>query len=358
LDPRYNTDIPYGRSHPRPSSRSAPTHRKIQNRPDKLRGVENILPDGTIVVPLVDEDEYVEEYDDEFEIEPSWYGQDMDDFRGRYPRASLSNGPRLQVPSHAEKNTSHREISTKALTKSSRLQRDEAAWNDDHYLETFENQGFEDDIAQPPITYNKREQRNKSNRYANVNFHHNEFGQSSRNVSENEFDDRSSGRHNWATSSIPGSLSDKYRGVDLYEEEFENTNPDVVKTKTVFKSKSKSPLLIRDDGVITTISQTEEQIHDDRCSSVISLSDKYRNQEEVEIFQENFHYKPPPDPIRPNEKTNQTSSEMSTYSSNSANTKNTEVPNSDKQSLEEKEPGNRDDKEFESNDDTNEKKLN
>ena len=127
---------------------------------------------------------------------------------------------------------------------------------------------------------------NKSSRYANINFHHNEFAQSSRNVSENEFDDISSSRHHWGTSSIPGSLSDKYRGVDLYEEEFENTRPDILKVKTSLSSKSKSPLLIRDDGIITTISQqTDEQTQDDRCSSVISLSDKYRNQEEVEIFQ-------------------------------------------------------------------------
>ena len=52
LDPRYNSDLAYGRNYPRPSSRSAPTNRKLQNRPEKLRGVEAILPDGTIVVPL------------------------------------------------------------------------------------------------------------------------------------------------------------------------------------------------------------------------------------------------------------------------------------------------------------------
>ena len=107
----------------------------------------------------VDEGEYFEEYDEEFEIEPSWYGQDVDDFRGRYPRVSLSNIPRPSLPSHTDRNISHREISTKALTKSSRPRRDQDTWDDDHYLETFENQGFEDDNLQPPITYNKREQR-------------------------------------------------------------------------------------------------------------------------------------------------------------------------------------------------------
>ena len=50
LDPRYNSDLAYGRNYPRPSSRSAATSRKT--RPEKLRGVEAILPDGTIVVPL------------------------------------------------------------------------------------------------------------------------------------------------------------------------------------------------------------------------------------------------------------------------------------------------------------------
>ena len=52
LDPRYNSDLAYGRNHPRPSSRSGPTNRKMQTRPEKIRGVEAILPDGTIVVPL------------------------------------------------------------------------------------------------------------------------------------------------------------------------------------------------------------------------------------------------------------------------------------------------------------------
>ena len=52
FDPRYNSDLLYGRNHPKVSSKSAPTHRKMQNRQEKLRGVEAILPDGTIVVPL------------------------------------------------------------------------------------------------------------------------------------------------------------------------------------------------------------------------------------------------------------------------------------------------------------------
>ena len=52
LDPRYNTGQ-FGRAYPKPSSRSAPTYRKMQSRQDKLRPVETtVLPDGTIVVPL------------------------------------------------------------------------------------------------------------------------------------------------------------------------------------------------------------------------------------------------------------------------------------------------------------------
>merc|ERR1739848_36895 len=130
------------------------------------------------------------------------------------------------------------------------------------------------------------------------------------------------------------------RGGELYAEENEGSRvEDIHKTKkgATQQQKMKSIVPVRDDGVITTISQQEEHLHDDRCSSVISLSDKYRTQVEIEIFQENFHYKPPPDPIRPNQKNNQTSSEMSASSSNSAETKNTDVSNSEKQSSEEKE---------------------
>ena len=101
----------------------------------------------------VDEDEYVEDYDEEFDTDPAWYGQDTEDFRARYPRG-MTTIPR---PSHTP---SHREISTKALTKSSRPPREQDMWDDDHYLESFENQGFEDEIAQNgPTTYNKQEQR-------------------------------------------------------------------------------------------------------------------------------------------------------------------------------------------------------
>jgi len=164
-----------------------------------------------------------------------------------------------------------------------------------------------------------------------------------------------SNKHNWATSSVPGSLSDKYRNGDHLVEDTESLNnleddPKVLKdAKSHPKRKPTKP--VSDDGVITTISQPEGTSIDDKASSVISLSDKYRTQEEIEIFQENFHYKPPPDPIHPNAKPNQTSSERSASTYNSSNTKNTDVPGSDKQSSEENQPN--DDNEKEVHSDTN-----
>ena len=83
-------------------------------------------------------------------------------------------------------------------------------------------------------------------------------------------------------------MSDKYRGGSLYAEDTEGSRPeDIHKTKkgATQQQKMKSTVPVRDDGVITTISQQEEHLHDDRCSSVISLSDKYRAQEEIQIFQ-------------------------------------------------------------------------
>ena len=130
---------------------------------------------------------------------------------------------------------------------------------------------------------------NKSSRYANVNIHHHEFSQSSRNVSENEFDDVASNRHNWATSSVPGSLSGKYGNGDQIIEENEslgNLEDDAITKKDTNKHPKRKPAKpISDDGVITTISQQEGASNDDKCSSVMSLSDKYRTQEEIEIFQ-------------------------------------------------------------------------
>lgn len=47
-----------------------------------------------------------------------------------------------------------------------------------------------------------------------------------------------------------------------------------------------------DGGLAATMS-------DDRCSSIVSLSDKFRTQEEIEVSQEHYRYCPPPEPIRP-----------------------------------------------------------
>ena len=88
---------------------------------------------------------------------------------------------------------------------------------------------------------------------------------------------------------MPGSLSDKYRGGDQFIEEAEsitNNEDDQKAKKDVRNQQGRKPSKpISDDGVITTISQQEEMTNDDQCSSVISLSDKYRTQEEIEIFQ-------------------------------------------------------------------------
>ena len=101
----------------------------------------------------------MEEYEEDYENDPRWYNQRLEDFRGRYPRASLSNGARHDYSGQHEKMNNHREISTKALTKSSKFQRQPDTWNDDDTYPEYENHGFEDDLPLPHITYNKHEQR-------------------------------------------------------------------------------------------------------------------------------------------------------------------------------------------------------
>ena len=92
-------------------------------------------------------------------------------------------------------------------------------------------------------------------------------------------------KHKWSSGSVPGSLSDKYRAADSYEESIGQNEDDHHKTNKGSLSNVKSELPIYDDGVITTVPEQLEPMHDDRCSSIISLSDKYRTQEEIEIFQ-------------------------------------------------------------------------
>ena len=98
-----------------------------------------------------------------------------------------------------------------------------------------------------------------------------------------------SNRHNWATSSVPGSLSGKYRSGDQIIEEnecFDDLEDDAINKKDTNKHPKRKPTIpISDDGIVTTISQQEGTSNDDKASSVMSLSDKYRTQEEIEIFQ-------------------------------------------------------------------------
>ena len=53
-----------------------------------------------------------------------------------------------------------------------------------------------------------------------------------------------------------------------------------------------------DDGLISHISSSKQTAMSEDLSSIVSLSDKYRQQEEIEIFHEQYQ-KPPPEPIRP-----------------------------------------------------------
>ena len=71
------------------------------------------------------------------------------------------------------------------------------------------------------------------------------------------------------------------------------------------------PDAVTDDGIISHVNSSsgaaQAPISEDRCSSIVSLSDKYRQQEEVEIFTEHYQ-KPPPEPIRPSSKAKSSSS--------------------------------------------------
>lgn len=70
--------------------------------------------------------------------------------------------------------------------------------------------------------------------------------------------------------------------------------------------KYQKPIDAIDDGLISHVSSLptasgSKAFSDDRSSigaSIVSLSDKYRQQEEVEIFHEHYQ-KPPPEPVRP-----------------------------------------------------------
>ena len=85
---------------------------------------------------------------------------------------------------------------------------------------------------------------------------------------------------------MPGSLSDKYGNSDTFDGNM-GTNKRTNKALVEEKGKNiKAEYVTGDgDGIITTISSQVEPFSEDRCSSIISLSDKYRTQEEVEVFQ-------------------------------------------------------------------------
>lgn len=70
-----------------------------------------------------------------------------------------------------------------------------------------------------------------------------------------------------------------------------------------------------DDGLISHVSSKQTALSED-LSSIISLSDKYRQQEEVEIYHEHFQ-KPPPEPILPLKQPQTPTSSRSTESTES-----------------------------------------
>ena len=106
----------------------------------------------------------MEDFEEDYENDPRWHTQGLDDFRARYPRASLSNGPRYeQYPSQNEEMRTHREISTKELTKPSKSSRLPDPWEGPLTYPAYSvNQGFESDLPTPPPPpkeYRKQEQR-------------------------------------------------------------------------------------------------------------------------------------------------------------------------------------------------------
>ena len=113
------------------------------------------------------------------------------------------------------------------------------------------------------------------------------MGAKSRSTIESELeDDRSSRRRRWGSGSVPGSLSDKYGNSDTFDV---NLGPSRRGNKELMDDRghgiNTENTADDGDGIMTTISSQVEPFSEDRCSSIISLSDKYRTQEEVEVFQ-------------------------------------------------------------------------
>ena len=91
---------------------------------------------------------------------------------------------------------------------------------------------------------------------------------------------------------------------DEEEDSFENapestshTQGSVCSLSTKFGRQNLRSGLKNHDAMATVTSSSYAPVSEDR-SSIISLSDKYRQQDEVEIFHEQF-LSPPPEPIRP-----------------------------------------------------------
>ena len=93
--------------------------------------------------------------------------------------------------------------------------------------------------------------------------------------------------------------------IEEDEDSFENgpestshTQGSICSLSTKFSRQNMSRSGLKNGDAIATItSSSYAPVSEDR-SSVISLSDKYRQQDEVEIFHESF-LSPPPEPIRP-----------------------------------------------------------
>lgn len=88
--------------------------------------------------------------------------------------------------------------------------------------------------------------------------------------------------------------------------------------RTSLSDKYQKPVdAIDDDGLISHVSSSRQKALSEDLNSIVSLSDKYRQQEEVEIFHEHYHQRTPvvPQPIRPSPK--KSSSSPSTASTSS-----------------------------------------
>merc|ERR1712008_636699 len=102
---------------------------------------------------------------------------------------------------------------------------------------------------------------------------------------------------------VPIGSEDDEDGIELGSDENESKYGSV----RTLSDKYQKPIDAIDDGLIShvsslpTASGSKGAFSEDRSSigaSIVSLSDKYLQQEEVEIFHEHYQ-KPPPEPVRP-----------------------------------------------------------